>query len=116
MYVNLEALFMFVNLFVLLIFVNLSLSTIGNMLLCFFIFLFINRIIYRMVLLNTLVFMETPNGSIINNRTILYMILFINFYMTYLIFSKFFKCTFVILISIYIYIYILGIDFLNIFF
>ena len=38
------------------------------------------------------------------NRTILYMILFINIYMTYLIFSKFFKCTFVILIGYFLYI------------
>ena len=37
------------------------------------------------------------------NRTILYMILFINIYMTYLIFSKFFKCTFVILIGNFLY-------------
>ena len=38
------------------------------------------------------------------NRTILYMILFINIYMTYLIFSKFSKCTFVILIGYFLYI------------
>ena len=38
------------------------------------------------------------------NRTILYMILFINIHMTYLIFSKFLKCTFVILIGCFLYI------------
>ena len=43
------------------------------------------------------------NASVFN-RTILYMILFINIYMTYLIFSKFFKCTFVILIGYFLYI------------
>ena len=51
-------------------------------------------ILFFAVFINTSVF----------NRTILYMILFINIYMTYLIFSKFFKCTFVILIGYFLYI------------
>ena len=47
-----------------------------------------------------LLFVVFVNTSVIN-RTILYMILFINILMTYLIFTKFFKCTYVILIDYY---------------
>ena len=50
-----------------------------------------------------IVFRSFINTSVFN-RTILYMILFINVHMTYLIFIKFFKCTFVILIG-YFFIY-----------
>ena len=38
------------------------------------------------------------------NRTILYIILFISIHMTFLIFTKFFKCTFVILTGNFLYI------------
>ena len=48
-------------------------------------------------------FAVSINTSVFN-RTILYMILFINIHMTYLIFTKFFKCTFVISISYFLYI------------
>ena len=52
--------------------------------------------------LNLLFFGVSINTSVFN-RTILYMILFKNIQMTYLIFSKFLKCTFVILISYFLY-------------
>ena len=51
-----------------------------------------------------LLFFAVSINTSVFNRTILYMILFINIYMTYLIFSKFFKCTFVILIGYFLYI------------
>ena len=49
-----------------------------------------------------LLFVVSINTSAFN-RTILYMILFINTHMTNLIFTKFFKCTFVILIGYCLY-------------
>ena len=52
--------------------------------------------------LNLLFFGVSINTSVFN-RTILYMILFKNIQMTYLIFSKFLKCTFVILIGYFLY-------------
>ena len=51
-----------------------------------------------------LLFFAVSKNTSVFNRTILYMILFINIYMTYLIFSKFCKCTFVILIGYFLYI------------
>ena len=82
---------MFVNLIILLILVNFSL------------WIFVNYWRHITLFLILLFFAVSINTSVFN-RTILYMILFINIYMTYLIFSKFFKCTFVILISYFLYI------------
>ena len=59
-----------------------------------------------------LLFAVSRNTSVFN-RTILYIIPFVNIHMTYLIFTKFFKCTSIILTGIFLYI---GIDFLNIHF
>ena len=58
----------------------------------------------HVTLLWILLFFAVSINTSVFNRTILYMILFINIYMTYLIFSKFSKCTFVILISYFLYI------------
>ena len=55
------------------------------------------------LLLILLLFVVSINTSVFN-RTILYRILFVNIHMTYLIFTKFFKCTFVILIGYCLYI------------
>ena len=61
-----------------------------------------------------LLFFAVSVNTIAFNRTILYMILFVNVYMTYLIFTNFFfKCTFVISI---VFLYILEIEYLNIYF
>ena len=43
-----------------------------------------------------LLFFAVSKNTSVFNRTILYMILFINIHMTCLVFTKFFKCTFVI--------------------
>ena len=51
----------------------------------------------------SLFFLVSINNSVFN-RTILYMILFINIHMTYLIFINFFTCTFVILKGYFLYI------------
>ena len=58
----------------------------------------------HVTLLLILLFFAVSINTSVFNRTILYMILFINIYMTYLIFSKFCKCTFVILIGYFLYI------------
>ena len=50
-----------------------------------------------------LLFAVSVNISVFN-RTILYMILFINVLMSYLVFTKFFKCTYVILIYYFLFI------------
>ena len=50
-----------------------------------------------------LLFFAVSINTSVFNRTILYMILFINIHMTYLIFSKFFKCIFVTLIGYFLY-------------
>ena len=86
-YVNLEALLIFANLFELLI-------------ICKPFFLDY----WKHVTLFLILFFAFSINMSVFNRTILYMILFINIYMTYLIFSKFFKCTFVILIGYFLYI------------
>ena len=67
----------------------------------------------HVTLFSILLFFAVSINTNVFNGTILYMILFMSIYMTYLIFSKFFKCTFAILIG---YFFILGIDFLNIYF
>ena len=59
---------------------------------------------WKHVTLFLILFFAVSINTSVFNRTILYMILFINIYMTYLIFSKFFKCTFVILIGYFLYI------------
>ena len=51
-----------------------------------------------------LLFFAVSINTSVFNRTILHIILFINIHMTYLIFSKFLKCTFVILIGYFFYI------------
>ena len=52
----------------------------------------------------TLLFFAVFINTGVFHRTIRYMILIINIQMTYLIFTKFFKCTFVILIGYFLYI------------
>ena len=59
---------------------------------------------WKHVTLFLILFFAVSINTSVFGRTILYMILFINIYMTYLIFSKFFKCTFVILIGYFLYI------------
>ena len=51
-----------------------------------------------------LLFFAVSKNTSVFNRTILYMILFINIHLTYLIFTNFFKCTFVLLIGYFLYI------------
>ena len=51
-----------------------------------------------------LLFFAVSINTSVFNRTVLYMILFINIRMTYLIFSKFFNCTFFILFGYFLYI------------
>ena len=58
----------------------------------------------HVTLLWILLFFAVSINTSVFNRTILYMILFRNIYMTHLIFSKFLKCTFVTLIGYFLYI------------
>ena len=51
-----------------------------------------------------LLFCAVSVNTNVFNRIILYMSLFINIHMKYLIFTKFFKCTFVILVGYFLYI------------
>ena len=55
------------------------------------------------LILILLLFVASINTSVFN-RTILHMVIFINIHMTYLIFTKFFKRTYVILIGYFLYI------------
>ena len=58
----------------------------------------------HVTLFSILLFFAVSINTNVFNGTILYMILFMSIYITYLIFSKFFKCTFVILIGYLFYI------------
>ena len=58
----------------------------------------------HVTLLLILLFFGVSINTSAFNRTISYMILFINIHTTSLIFSKFLKCTFVILIGYFLYI------------
>ena len=51
-----------------------------------------------------LLFFEVSINTRVFNRTLLYMTIFINIYMTYLVFTNFLKRTFVILIGYFSYI------------
>ena len=59
---------------------------------------------WKHVTLFLILFFAVSINTGVFNRTSLYMILYINIYTTYSIFSKFFKCTFVILIGYFLYI------------
>ena len=64
--------------------------------------LFINYWKHLTLFLIVLLFVLSVNANVFN-ETILYMIIFINIHITCLIFTKFFKCTYVILIDYFLY-------------
>ena len=64
---------------------------------------FVNYWKHVVLFLILLLFAVSVNTSVFN-RTILYMIIFINTLMTYLIFNRFFKCSYVILIDYLLFI------------
>ena len=64
---------------------------------------FVNYWKYVVLFLILLLFAVSVNTSVFN-RTILYMIIFISILLTYLIFNKFFKCSYVILIDCFLFI------------